>query len=49
MENISTLSKEKLSVTWALCYWGLTNNLQLKARPVFSLGLMSIFKLYYKQ
>lgn len=30
----------------ALCYWGLTNNLQLNARPVFSFGMTSIFELY---
>ena len=28
-----------------LCYWGLTNNLRPKAKPVFSLGLTSIFEL----
>ena len=29
----------------ALCYWGLTNNLQLKAKPVFSFSLTSFFEI----
>ena len=32
-----------------LCYWGLTNKHRLKAKPVFSFGLTSIFELLYKQ
>ena len=34
---------------WVLCYWGLTNKHQLKAKPGISFGLTSIFELLCKQ
>jgi hypothetical protein len=36
---------ENFAQHWVLCYWGLTNNLQLKAKPVISFGLTNIFEL----
>jgi len=45
INSVESFQKWHMRTTYILFYWGLTNKQRLKAKPVFSFGMTSIFEL----